>query len=205
MTSEHLLRAVGQIDDDLILEARRPVRRTVLLRRLSTAAAAVVLCVGLLSAPALYSHMSRSGKSSSPDSAEDSDTKEYQYDVVYMPFADDAANRSESSQHKGSLPHSSVNSDGEVTAGIFEPRFITWRGTYLPLADSFAAADKLSPTLPADAVSLGTLQLHPCDDPSVPTTPTESLVGCPVWESEDGQSLYIQLDNGLWITARLIE
>lgn len=197
MTTEDLLRAVGQIDDDLILEARRPVQRTVLLRRLSTAAAALVICAGILSAPHLFS-------AAQPSVGDDAkgQVKENAAGAV----ADDMAAPSQfhaESRAPGEAQASTATADKALldgSQGAVEPRFITSRGTYLPIV----IPGNVSPTLPVDAVSLGTLQLHPCDNPSVPTTLTESLVGCPVWESKDGDHLYVQHPTG-WFVAALVK
>lgn len=197
MTSEHLLHAIGQLDDELVAEAAAPARRPAPRRALAGLAAALVLCAGVLSARHLLPHTPRSGTTSSPASPSAQEAEDiYQYGVVFEPTADGSANRGEAST-KGKSDDTSSVADSTV-GGIVEPRFITPRGTYLPLVIS---GDAL-PTLPVDALSLGTLQLHPCDEPTAPTTLTESLVGCPVWESRDGTHLYIQTPTG-WILAAL--
>ena len=202
MTKEQLLDAIGQIDDDLITEAAVPVRRTP-RRALIGLAAALVLCVGLLSLPALSPQTTSSDTAALAESASgEAENAHPTADQEFQIMADDTL-RGEENTPKGPIPQASATAgkDAGVAAGVFEPRFITPRGTYLPI--EFPNPEDSSPALPVDAVSLGTLQQYPCDDPSVPTTPTKSLVGCPVWESKDGSRLYIQLPDSQWLISSL--
>lgn len=191
MTSEFLLDAIGQLDDDLILEARRP-RRRLPFRTLGGLAAALILCAGILANAPLPG---RSGDSQPPKAAEAQDSDPSLYaDQEYV--GQDGADR-------GGTPQYSVTSGSikdSAAAGAFQPRIHTTRGTYLPIVLPSGA---VSPTLPVDAISLGALQPFPGDDASLPSTSDPELVGCPVWESADGERLYVRLPDG-WLTAGLI-
>ncbi len=203
MTSEQLLDAIGQIDDDLIAEAAVTPRR-IPLRALIGLAAALMLCVGLLYVPTRLSDDAKMGQAAAPEAADGAAEDIYLYDQEYQ-YTADSANRDVTGKTEMSIPQASVTAGKDqangTAAGVFEPRFITPRGTYLPIA--IPDPDAISLPLPADAVSLGPLQAHPCDDTALSSTPTEALVGCPVWESVDGSRLYIQLEAG-WIVAELV-
>ena len=53
MTSEFLLEAIGRMDDELVTEAAEPARRSIPWLKVSGWAAALLLCVGVASLPAL--------------------------------------------------------------------------------------------------------------------------------------------------------
>lgn len=203
MTNEHLLDAIGLLDDDLVAEAAAPVRRRIPLGAISGLAAALVLCVGLLSAPQLRQLLPKNaGTAAAPESADNAaeeDVYQYVTDMeLFVPA--DGTNRSEAVKDKVNLPHASVTagSGSSAFSDVCKPTFITPRGAY----HIVMLPTDASPTLPADAVSLGTLQQYPCDDPALPTVNEETLIGHPVWESGDGSHLYIQTPDG-WYIAKL--
>lgn len=191
MTSEFLLEAIGQLDDELVLEAASlPKRHAVPWSTLAGLAAALVLCAGLINAPHLL-YRNASGTAAPEtgglmDQVQDG-AGEYEYaadqeSVMREPSAD---NKSESQATSGS------------TAGVMAPVFFTQRGIYMLMAPPAQAK------LPDNCVSLGELSLSQPDQDIYPSTRTKELVGCPVWESPDGQILYIQLPDGMLLCARL--
>ena len=198
MTSEQLLDAIGQIDDDLIAEAAVTPRR-IPLRALTGLAAALMLCVGLLYVPTRLSDEAKMGQTAAPEAADGAAENIYLYDQEYQ-YTADSTNRDVTGKTETSLPQASVTAGSGTGAisDVCKPMFITPRGTY----HIVMLPTDTSPTLPADAVSLGTLQRYPCDDASLPTVNEDTLVGHPVWESGDGSHLYIQTPTGWYIAAR---
>lgn len=199
MTSEYLLDAIGQMDDDLILGAAAPVRRAIPWAKVSGLAAAVLLCVGLAHIPGLLPMKGLSSGTAAPevggllnDAVMDQDAEnafEYRSEQESQVQTPSAANKSES-----------VTADG-ASQGVFEPRFFTERGVYLPIVlDSGSIKQKTSP--PESASPLGNLVSAVPGEQAYPSTGTQELVGCPVWESEDRDYLYIQLPDGDWLTAK---
>ena len=203
MTNEHLLDAIGLLDDDLVAEAAAPVRRRIPLGAITGLAAALVLCVGLLSIPQLRQSLPKNaGTAAAPESADNAAAEDmYQYTADQeMQLTADSVNRSEETKNKENLPHASVTagSGAGAASDVAKPVFHTSRGVYRIVMLPTDA----SPTLPADAVSLGTLQRYPCDDAALPTVNDEAMVGHPVWESGDGTHLYIQTPSGWYIAKR---
>lgn len=200
MTSEFLLDAIGQMDDELVLEAAAPTRRATPWLKAAGWAAAIVLCVGIANIPGLLSLNGASSGAAAPESDGVVDTKaddfladyEYRSDQESLVQEPSAANKSETQSAAG------------TTQGVYEPKFFTQRGVYLPtVSDSGDFKQKLSP--PESAVFLGKLVAAVPGQTIYPATGTDELVSCPVWESEDGQYLYIQLPDGDWITAQFVE
>lgn len=201
MTNEFLLDAIGQMDDDLVLEAATPVRRAIPWAKVSGLAAAVLLCVGLAHIPGLLPMKGLSTGTAAPEEGnfplfndaildqDVNDSYEYRSEQESQVQEPSAANKSES-----------VTADG-ASQGVFEPRFFTERGVYLPIVpDSGSIKQKTSP--PESASPLGNLVSAVPGEQLYPSTGTQALVGCPVWESEDGEYLYIQLPDGDWLTAK---
>lgn len=202
MTSEFLLDAIGQMDDDLVLEAVAPARRTIPWAKVSGLAAAILLCVGIAGIPGLLPMKGLSSGTAAPevggllnDAVMDQDAEdafEYRSEQESQVQEPSAATKSES-----------ATADG-ASQGVFEPRFFTERGVYLPIAlDSESIKQKTSP--PENASPLGNLVTAVPGTQVYPSTGTQDLVGCPVWESEDGEFLYVQLPDGDWLTARLVK
>lgn len=199
MTSEFLLEAIGQMDDELVLEAAAPVRRTIPWAKVSGLAAALLLCVGIAHIPGLLPMKGLSAGTAAPEvgggfpllndavlDQDAEDTFEYRSEQESQVQAPSAANKSESAAADG------------TAQGVMEPKFFTQRGVYLLIAPPSQAK------LPDDAKmkELGKLASAVPGTQVYPSTGTEELVGCPVWESEDGEYLYIQLPNGDWLTAK---
>ena len=78
-----------------------------------------------------------------------------------------------------------------------EPKFFTQRGVYLMTVPPTVQS------LPEDCIELGALVSAVPGTKAYPSTGTQELVGCSVWESADGTMLYIQMTDGKWLAARL--
>ncbi len=196
MTSEFLLDAIGQMDDELVLEAAVPARRTIPWLKVSGWAAALVLCVGVASLPGLPP-MNGAGSGAAAPEADmilgdiaTGGTGDYKY------TSDQESQRQEISVNKSEA----AGADG-AAHDFIEPRFFTKRGVYL------LTADPSKPKLPneEEARELGVLVAAVPGKQVYPSTGTQSLVGCPVWESVDGKFLYVQLPDGSWLFAQLYE
>ena len=179
MTSEFLLDAIGQLDDDLVLEAAAPAKRAIPWTRVAGLAAALMLCVGLTRLPGLLPRYS--GSTGAGESAPTS------YDPLYNYTKDEE-------ETAGSAVADSASGNTKQEAA--PSRFFTAKGLYL-LVD-----DRTQPLPPEGAVALGRLNFS-ADGKTFPATDDGGLVGCPVWESADGAYLYIKLPEGGWITAAL--
>ena len=198
MTSEILLEAIGQMDDALVMEAAEPSRRTIPWSRVAGWAAALLLCVGVASLPDLLP-MNGTGSTAAPESdfilgdvIPDQDAKgddyEYRSDQESQVLEPSAANKAES-----------ATADG-ATQSVMEPKFFTQRGVYLLTGD-----DPYKPKMPflTNANALGDLVAAVPGEQVYPSTGTQELVGCFVWESVDGKTLYIELPDGGCLVARL--
>lgn len=201
MTSEFLLDAIGRLDDDLVLEAAAPKKHTVPRLKAAGLVAALVLCAGIASLPGLSPLRGANSGAAAPESdgaLTDTTTSdiladyEYRSEQEFMTQEPSAANKSETQSATGG------------TQGFCEPRFFTQRGVYLlTVSDSGELKKKVSP--PENAVYLGELAAAVSGQGVYPSTGTQELVGCPVWESEDGQLLYIQFPNEEWLVAMLLD
>ena len=200
MTSEFLLNAIGQMDDELVIEAAEPTRRAIPWLKVSGWAAAFLLCVGVASLPDLLP-MNGAG-SAAPESdffpgsvLLDQDIKgddyEYRSDQESQVKDSSAANKTES-----------ATADG-TTAGVMEPKFFTQRGVYFLIGEEFPYKPKLPDT--EKLTNLGALVAAVPGEQIYPSTGTQEYVGCPVWESENGKVLYIQLKDGGCLFATLYE
>ena len=179
MTSEFLLDAIGQLDDDLVLEAAAPVKRVIPWTRVAGLAAALVLCVGLTRLPGLLPKYG-----SSTGAAESAPTS-------HDPFHNYTKDEELSA---GSAAADSATGDMKQEAA--PSRFFTAKGLYRVLDGHN------EPLPPEGAMALGRLNFS-ADGKTFPATDDGTLVGCPVWESADGAYLYIKLPEGGWITAAL--
>lgn len=203
MTSEFLLDAIGQMDDELVLEAAVPSRRAIPWSKAAGWAAAIAVCVGIAHIPGALPFTDANSGAAAPESdlllgdvMLDMDTKgddyEYRSEQESQVQEPSAANKSEST------------TADSATQGIFEPKFFTERGVYLlAVSDSGDLKKKVSP--PENATFLGELAAAIPGQHRYPSTGTQELVGCPVWESEDGQFLYIQFPNAEWLVAFLLD
>lgn len=200
MTSEFLLNAIGQMDDELVMEAAEPTRRAIPWLKVSGWAAALLLCVGVASLPDL---LPRNGTGSAAPESDfvlgdvmlDQDGKDfYEYrSEQESQVKDSSANKSESTVADGATP----------TQGVFEPLFFTERGVYFLIGEEFPYNPKMPDTEKLN--ELGELLAAVPGKPVYPSTGTQEYVGCPVWESADGKVLYIQLKDGGCLFATLRE
>ena len=198
MKAEHLLDAMEHIDDELILEANeRPMRRKLPLWQVATAAAAaVVVCAGLYILPA----MQPAGMAAPENQGAGFDMFQDTADVAGGTPADGALldeykYKTESEQSSLRAP-STAAKDGVGEMGIAEPQFFTQRGVYLLTAIDFMQV------LPENVRYLGELSDVTSGTWSYPAVRAKELVGRPVWESEDGEYLYIQMSEGGWWPAK---
>ncbi len=192
MRAEHLLDAMEYIDRELILEAEEaPVRRRLPVWQLASAAvAAVVLCAGLYLLPA----MQPAGMAAPEDEAQNSS-------LILGDTADgtngDYEYRTEGVKEAPSASQKQESAAGETHGGVVEPQFFTERGVYL------FAEFGLKQKLPENVRYLGELSDVTSETQGYPAVRAKELVGQPVWESEDGEYLYVQMPEGGWWTARL--
>ena len=202
MTSEFLLDAVGMMDDELVAEAAVPTRRTIPWLKVSGWAAALVLCVGIASLPALMPK--NASGTAAPESdfvlgdmMLDQDTKsdgfEYRSEQESQVKEPSAANKTESA---------SATADG-AAHGLMEPKFFTQRGLYMLMGDEFPYKPKLPDTEHLN--KLGALVTAVPGEQVYPSTGTPEYVGCTVWESVDGKTIYIELPDGSCLIATRYE
>lgn len=198
MTSEFLLEAIGQMDDELVLEAAAPAKRYVPWKQVAGLAAAVLLCVGIAHMPG--SPLEGAGAAAPENGAPQEESKHHLM-ADTAGGTDDYEYRTEQ-ESQTREPSASQKAESAVTdggMGIVEPQFFTERGVYLWV--------ELSPrtSLPEGARELGTLTEYRYGERSYPAVRAKELVGCPVWESEDGDYLYVRVSDEGWLTARLIK
>lgn len=200
MTSEFLLDAIGRLDDELVLEAAEPARRPIPWLKVSGWAAALLLCVGVSSLPNLLPM--RGAGSAAPESdfilgdvIMDQDGKadgfEYRSEQESQVKEPSAANKAESAIADS------------TTSGLMEPKFFTQRGVYFLIGDEFPYQPGLPDT--EKLTALGVLVAAVPGKQVYPSTGTQEYVGCPVWESENGKVIYIQLNDGGCLFATLYE
>ncbi|MBR2935320.1 MAG: hypothetical protein IKB79_07055 [Oscillospiraceae bacterium] len=197
MTSEFLLEAIGQMDDELVLEAAAPIKRHIPWRQGAGWAAAILLCVGIAHISGLPLNGASMG-AAAPE-AENAkggllaDTADGAGDYEYR------ADQESQVEEPAEKYKSESMTAGGTAQGVMEPKFFTRRGVYLIVAP----LNRTPP--PEGAKELGKLVAAVPGTQAYPATGTQELVGCPVWESENGLYLYIQWPDGSWLTAKLYE
>lgn len=186
MTSEFLLDAIGQIDDSLIFDAEKPIKRSPPIRNFAGIAAVLALCVSL-SPPFFW----RAGNNAATGEAAPSSSGATTGGTSpnYSNMTDDMQTESSQSSKPGAAAPSSPGS-----AALF----LTERGAYSLLRCRID-------TLPDGCRSLGSLTQAVDGAATYPATLDADYVGCSVWESADGTILYLQLSNGNWVAAQLID
>jgi len=197
MTSDFLLDAIGQMDDELVLEAAAPTRRAIPWLKVAGWAAALVLCVGVASLPGLMPQYASGGMRES-DSVFENFTAD-------MELQDGTDSKFEYRADQESASQAPTVSDkaASTTAGVMEPLFFTERGVYMLMGEQFPYKPKLPDT--QSLKELGLLVASVPGEQVYPCTRTQEYVGCPVWESADGKTLYIQLKDGGCLYATLYE
>ncbi len=190
MKREHLLDAIGKLDDDLIVEAdAKPAHRKLPLWQMATAAAAaVVVCAGLYILPAMQPAGMAAPESQGTNDALADVAGGVLADGEYEYFTGQSAVRAPSTANK-------ENVDG--AQGVFEPVFRTEQGRYMLIGEEFPIKSKL----PEDVQYVGELAATKPGEPVYPSVGTKELVGLPVWQSVDGEYLYIQTSDGQWLQA----
>lgn len=184
MTSEFLLEAMGHIDDDLVLETgQMPKGRPVPWRSIAGIAAALVLCGGIARIPG-FLPLNGASSGGAVQEADDSAT---------------GASGVLQDQYRGDQETSTVapSATGKENNHPMEPKFFTQRGVYLMTVPPTVQS------LPEGCTELGKLVSEVPGETVYPSTGTEELAGCPVWESADGTMLYIQMTDGRWLSAQL--
>lgn len=180
MNAEFLLQAIGLLDDDLVEEAlQSPVPRPSLLtqtRRWVSMAACLAL---LLTAGYVVTHLGMGGNSSGSAST----------------------SAGGSSPSTGSSPDGAAGENGSSAAGAAEPQEC---GTIFLEGAAYALTGRTVTQLPEETISLGELSALSPDAPS-PNTDQEDYVGCALFQSTDGTTLYVQRGDGLWAVAELME
>lgn len=184
MTSEFLLEAIGHIDDDLVLEAgKTPARHPIPWARIGGLAAAVVLCVGIARIPGL---LPLDGATAGGAMQETDNSATGASGVLQDQYRGDQESCTQA-----------PSAAGKDKNGLLEPKFFTRRGVYLMTVPPTVQS------LPEDCTELGALVSAVPGETVYPSTGTEELAGCTVWESSDGSMIYIQLPDGQWLTAAL--
>ena len=198
MTGEFLLEAIGRMDDELVLEAAAPVKRYAPWKQMAGLAAAVLLCVGVARLPGLP--LKGAGTAAPESGAAQEESKQHlMMDAVGGAGDYEYRTEQESQTREPSASQKAESAVTDGAMGIVEPQFFTARGVYLWV--------ELSPrtSLPEGARELGTLAEYRYGERSYPAVRGKELVGCPVWESGDGEYLYVQAADKGWLTARLIK
>lgn len=199
MTSEFLLEAMGQLDDELVLEAAAPAKRYVPWKQAAGLAAAILLCVGVAHMPG--SPLKGADAAAPENGAPQEETKHHLMADAAGSTSDYEYRTEQESQVRE--PSASQKAESSVTdgaMGIMEPQFFTERGVYLMVAP----LEQTPP--PEGAKELGVLSaLQPDDGQVYPAVRARELVGCPVWESADGEYLYVQMSDEGWLTAKLMK
>ena len=211
MTAEHLMDAVGLLDDDLIQEAEQvmhPRRRIYTERWLGMAASlALVIALGygafrlgLVSGMKGGAGMSGAPSAEAPaGSAADSGAGTPDLDAEGGETLQTPPSFSISGGSDQAVP-----SEPEEQAPVSEPvldGFIQLeQGTGLYLLTDLTA------DLPAGAISLGTLSAQSPDAP-YPVTSAEEYAGLELWAegAEPYAILYVQLPDGRYAAAELVE
>lgn len=200
MTSEYLLEAIGQMDDELVLEAAAPLKRHIPWKQVAGLAAAVLLCVGIAHMPGLP--LNGTGAAAPENGAPQEEQTKHHLMADAVDGANDYEYRSEQesvTQAPSAADKADSKTAGGTQQGIMEPQFFTERGVYLLIAP-------LQQTPPPEgAKELGRLVAAEADEQVYPSVRMQELVGCPVWESEDGEYLYVQMSDEGWLTARRIK
>ncbi len=195
MNSEHLLEAMGLLDDDLIAQAEEPVRtgRPVPSRKWWTALAA---CLALVAALSIYGPMwggtlENTGSTSAggvvwDGPAEDADSA-----------GGEEASPSSPSSSSGAAGDSSVNNSDEVLIVIVR------RGDRIWSYQHWYEEDRVLDTLPEGCRSLGEVGTYREGEDCVYTDMGE-FPGCPLWiAGEDMEGpVYLELPQGGYLECR---
>lgn len=177
MTAEHLLEAMGLLDDDLIQEADVIVkRRPVNWRGWGSLAACAVLVIAIgYALPSLW--MNGGSNNSSTAGA--------------GPQVD-AANSSGGASYSGIFW---PQTDGEPSASE--------QGAIFLDSQTYFLTGEIVEELPEGCAALGELSDADSDAPS-PSTTVEAYVGCALWQGADGL-FYVQLPGGGYAVAERAE
>ena len=149
-------------------------------------AAVLALCVSL-SSPLFF--WRAGNKAATGEAAPSSSGAATGNSPNYSYMTDDTHTESSQSSKPGSAAPSAPGSTA---------LFLTERGSYSLLRCKID-------TLPDGCRSLGSLTQAVNGAATYPATLDVDYVGCSVWESSDGTILYLQLSNGNWVAAQLID
>lgn len=182
MTAEHLLEAIGLLDDDLIQEADMIPRRKPVNWRSWTSLAACAALVITLGYGAVYiggdqgaNGGSAAGKPMSPEGGG-------------MAITSSEANMS----------------GGDVQSNGDWPEPVEYGLVCLDDDICYIVSDQTVEELPQGCQLLGTLSALAPDAPA-PVTNVEDYVGCPIWSLDGSKSVevYIQLPDGTYAMGYL--
>ena len=171
MTSEHLLQAMGLLDDDLIQEAEQPLRapRRAQLRHWAPLAACLVLVLTLSYG---LSHITMGGASTGA-----------------------ASQNSAGAAGESLTPDSSGSAAGSAAPGESSGTWEPGPSAYVLLdGQSYLFCGQTVSQLPQEAEEVGVLSLCGDGAPS-PCTDQEAYVGCTVFAASDGR-LFVLLPQG---------
>lgn len=206
MTSEHLLDAMGLLDDDLLQDAEvLPAPKNVVplwtkLKPYASLAACLVLVTAMGYA---LTHTGTDNKSCSAPSAP-SGSIAYGGENAQAPDGmgsgsdalEDMASPDASAEPTESAPPAEPESSSPAPS-------VAESGTLYLDGNPYRLLDETVGELPPDRRELGTLSALDPDAPSL-CTDVEDYVGCPVFQTPDGL-LYVQLPQGGWAVAEPVQ
>ena len=221
MNAEHLLDAIGQLDDDLVQAAEHYHRPKARYGQLLGWAAsfAVVLLLGYW-----VTHLGLGGgNSAAPENAGGAPMEGYS--GTSAPSAAEDGNPSqlpdldtplESPSGSNGLPESGdANAEAPGVSGDVQepeqPGEPFWISVRLDVDHNYSCIfgePKILDELPEGCVELGTLEFFwpGTKEPNVPYTASEEYVGCPVWllveENPQAIHFYVGLPEGGYLTNR---
>lgn len=193
MTAEHLLDAIGLLDDGLLQEAEKisTVRRRGSSSRWLGVAASLAVVAGLgygMVRLGLIGGMSGGGMAGNGGGFWES--------------------MHGSTAPAGSAPPCEADGTGggmvpEDSASPEEPP-ASLPGGFVQLEGVYLLTGQIEEQLPADAVQEGTLLAYELEGP-VPATNVPEYVGLELWAAEDRTALYVALSDGQYAVAELVE
>ena len=196
MTSEELLNAIGQVDDDLIQEAEayRPPAKVLLFARwkpLIGGLAAACLVVAALTHLPTMGNLAGGGASADATTAGQTESS--------AGGGTGTADSGEGTVGNG-LPSAPADpSDGESASPSQEQQGES--SVLRTPAGDYALTGEVVSELPENSRQLGVLFLEGEDSESQLYTGRKEYAGCMLWEGPDG-TLYVQLPGGGYALAR---
>ncbi len=196
MTSEELLNAIGQVDDDLIQEAEeyRPPAKVLLFARwkplIGGLAAACLVAAALTHLPTM-GNLAGGGASADATTAGQAESS--------AGMSGGAADSGGGSVGNGLPSAPAAPSDGESASPSQEQQGES--SVLRTPAGDYSLTGEVVSELPENSRQLGVLFLEGEDSESQLYTDRKEYAGCMLWEGPDG-TLYVQLPGGGYALAR---